>query len=181
MGHQVMNQPFVVFLLLLFFACSGNNSQIQQKKEPQAVAKVRDEQPRTDQQPIAEEPKKELPKRYIMVEKVPAEPLQPISYVAGGSELNETSFPLLEEVSTVLKNRPTMKIRIEVHTSRGGKESNNVKLSKKRAEEVYAYLIRSGVSGNQLTFQGYGSSKLLPGSKPTSLANNRTLFIILSQ
>lgn len=65
----------------------------------------------------------------------------------------------LQNIIKALEKSPDLKLEISGHTDRSGNENTNKLLSNKRAKYVYDYLIRKGVSANNLTFKGYGSSK----------------------
>jgi len=65
----------------------------------------------------------------------------------------------LKNVMRALEKSPDLKLEIGGHTDRSGNEATNKALSKKRAKYVYDYLIKQGVSSDNLTFRGYGSSK----------------------
>jgi len=97
--------------------------------------------------------------------KVTKEQQQKIDYAAKriqfefkSTEISSSSFQLLDEVVAILKSNPTLKIRIEGHTSGPVKESNTI-LSQKRADSVKEYLINKGIGSDRIVSIGMGSSK----------------------
>lgn len=66
--------------------------------------------------------------------------------------------PTLDSLADVLNKYPKTAIRIEGHTDNRGAESANLKLSKKRAENVGDCLIRRGVDASRVTTAFFGES-----------------------
>jgi len=88
------------------------------------------------------------------------------------------SEPLLEELTTVLKDNPTIKIAIEGHTDNTGKYKNNIKLSQGRAKSVMQELIKRGIDKNRMTSAGYGPDRPIDtNDTPEGRANNRRVDI----
>jgi len=73
---------------------------------------------------------------------------------------------VLDEGVSMLKQHPDKKVSIEGHTDWIGTEKYNMGLSLRRANSVKAYLIRKGISENQLSVTGFG--------KENPVADNRT-------
>jgi type IX secretion system PorP/SprF family membrane protein len=69
------------------------------------------------------------------------------------------SFEELKSLVDVLSIRLDIMIEIEGHTDNGGTEADNLELSKNRANEVKAYLIKNGVDENRVKTSYYGESK----------------------
>lgn len=69
------------------------------------------------------------------------------------------SFPLLNEVATILIDNPTITIRVEGHTDSRGGDSYNKQLSDRRAASVVEYLRGQGVDGSRMTSVGYGKER----------------------
>jgi outer membrane protein OmpA-like peptidoglycan-associated protein len=97
--------------------------------------------------------------------KITKEQQQKVEYAAKriqfefkSTALSPSSFPVLDEVADILKNNPTLKIRIEGHTSGPVKESNTV-LSQKRADSVKDYFVSKGIASDRIESIGMGSSK----------------------
>jgi hypothetical protein len=77
----------------------------------------------------------------------------------------ETNFtgPLHREVLDIvavrLKTDPLSTLIVSSNTDSNGDETHNLELSKKRAEEVKAYLVRSGIDGARIETIALGESK----------------------
>ncbi|MBW6484923.1 MAG: outer membrane beta-barrel domain-containing protein [Syntrophobacterales bacterium] len=66
----------------------------------------------------------------------------------------------INELATVLKKYPELKIAIEGHTDSIGKAAYNEKLSQRRAEAVMNYLIKqSEIAAARLSAKGYGEAR----------------------
>ena len=118
--------------------------------------------------------------------KVTKEQQQKIDYAAKriqfelkSTELLPSSFSVLDEVVDILKNNPTLSIRVEGHTSGPVKESNTI-LSQKRADSVKEYLVSKGISSNRIIAIGMGSSKHISkdGDKKENPEDRRVELII---
>ena len=77
------------------------------------------------------------------------------------STIKKESELSLNKIVEVLKNNTNMSITINAHTDNKGSESYNQKLSESRAKAAYQYLIKKGISANQLSYKGFGESELL--------------------
>lgn len=71
----------------------------------------------------------------------------------------ERSFEILREVGEVLKNNPTMRVRVEGHTDSQGSASYNLKLSAGRAKSVRDWLVNYGIDPSRLTAEGRGEEE----------------------
>ena len=65
----------------------------------------------------------------------------------------------LNNIVTVLKNNPGLKVRIEGHTDNIGSEKYNLDLSQKRANAVKNYLVGRGINSLRITTAGFGFSR----------------------
>ncbi|MCS7162161.1 MAG: OmpA family protein [Bacteroidia bacterium] len=65
----------------------------------------------------------------------------------------------LERVYQLLKEQPTLKVRIAGHTDSFGSDEYNQRLSENRARAVYEYLIQRGIPSERLSYIGYGESR----------------------
>jgi outer membrane exchange protein TraA len=124
------------------------------------------------------------PRKYINVTQEKIELLQKIQFATNKATINPgPSFELLDEVVSVLKSRPTMRVHIEGHTDSRGTLKWNMELSKMRAEAVRNYLVNKGVEGERLTFEGYGPTRPIGDNKTKAGQdkNRRTEFVIVQQ
>jgi len=63
---------------------------------------------------------------------------------------------VLDEVVTLLRDNPELRVEIEGHTDNIGSRDYNLDLSQRRAETVRRYLAQHGVAADRMTAQGYG-------------------------
>jgi OOP family OmpA-OmpF porin len=99
-------------------------------------------------------------------------------------ELKKESFLELDRLVTLLKKSNTMKIEISANTDNTGTEEYNDKLSIKRAEAVFNYLVaKTGVDKSRIVMKHYG--ELMPvASNATAKGrqlNRRVEFKILAK
>jgi type IX secretion system PorP/SprF family membrane protein len=83
----------------------------------------------------------------------------------------------LDNLVTIMKDNPNLKIEVAGHADQRGSESYNVWLSNKRSVAVRDYLISNGVGASQLEVKGYGEDS----SFPTLDENRRVEFKIISE
>ncbi|HXH18347.1 MAG TPA: OmpA family protein, partial [Chitinophagales bacterium] len=82
------------------------------------------------------------------------------------SKLRDDARPVLNNLVATLKHYPVI-IEIGGHTDEMGDTAYNMKLSLRRAEAVYNYLLREGIPKEQLTQKGYGETHpVAPNRKP---------------
>jgi OmpA-OmpF porin, OOP family len=85
--------------------------------------------------------------------------LQPIEFETGKAVIKPGSFPILDEVVTLMKARGSIKMGVYGHTDSRGIAANNLKLSGDRAASVVGYLVSKGVAASRLQSQGFGQTK----------------------
>jgi outer membrane protein OmpA-like peptidoglycan-associated protein len=96
-----------------------------------------------------------------------------LTFETGKAIIKNSSLPYLDELVVVLKKAPDWQLKIVGHTDNQGSDQINLSLSKKRAEAVKEYLIKSGVV-NQIVSDGLGESKpLADNNTPEGREKNR--------
>jgi outer membrane protein OmpA-like peptidoglycan-associated protein len=93
----------------------------------------------------------------------------------------------LEYIVNVMRDHPTMVIKIESHTDSRGSDRYNMKLSDRRAKSTRDYLLSRGIEASRIESAiGYGESQLLNEcangvkcSKEQHQLNRRSYFYIL--
>jgi OOP family OmpA-OmpF porin len=70
--------------------------------------------------------------------------------------LKTDSYPSMDKAAAEMKKDPTVKFVLNGNASAEGTDAHNMALSIERATSVKAYLVNSGVSGDNLTVKGYG-------------------------
>ena len=86
--------------------------------------------------------------------------VQNIHFKLNSSQLISDSFSELDKLAAFLKNRLSIKIKIEGHTDSSGELTYNQSLSLDRAKSVRDYLLSKGISNSRLAVEGKGA--LLP-------------------
>ena len=82
-----------------------------------------------------------------------------LKFKSGSAELTDSSLHQVQNIVTILKAYPKLKIKIGGYTDRTGDSVANLKLSQDRAEAVLNALRLSGANAAQLVgAEGYGSA-----------------------
>lgn len=98
------------------------------------------------------------------------------------STLKPEFKPTLNKVAGVLRDDPSLRIRVVGHTDSVGSETYNQQLSEKRARATADYLISQGVSSSQVSVEGRGESEpRASNSTADGRAQNRRVEIYLQQ
>ncbi len=108
--------------------------------------------------------------------------LQPIEFETGRAVIKPGSFPILDEVVTLMKSRGSIKMGVYGHTDSRGVAAMNLKLSGERAAAVMSYLVGHGIAKNRLQSEGFGQTKpIADNATDVGRAKNRRVeFKILS-
>ncbi len=107
-----------------------------------------------------------------------------IRFEFGSDRIDPRSFPLLDEVASVLKKNPDVgPVLIEGHTDNIGSREVNLNLSKRRAKSVVNYLIEKGIDAKRLRSDGFGFDRpVATNDTPLGRAKNRrTEFKLLEE
>lgn len=106
-----------------------------------------------------------------------------INFEVAKSDLLPSSYPILDQLASILLDNPTVTIEVQGHTDSDGSSSYNQRLSDARANSVRDYLINfKGISPNRLVARGYGESNLMISPERNSedkRLNRRVEFHIL--
>ncbi len=95
-----------------------------------------------------------------------------IEFEFNKADLVGNAFKILDNVMKKIKKYPTYSIIIEGHTDSIGGPEYNLKLSEKRADSVYNYMVDNGVNASQLTKKGIGLSRpVAPNTNPDGSDN----------
>ncbi|MES2617970.1 MAG: OmpA family protein [Bacteroidota bacterium] len=103
-----------------------------------------------------------------------------ILFDVNSATIKPESYGALKEIANVLKENPTVKIKIVGHTDSDGDDKANLELSKKRAQAVKDMLIKEfGIDASRMETDGKGES--VPAETNTTVeakANNRRVEFI---
>jgi len=100
-----------------------------------------------------------------------------VMFETASAKIQEQSFPILDEVYTVLSKNPTLgPVLVEGHTDNVGSRKYNLDLSKRRAASVVEYIVKKGpgVSASRMRSQGFGFDRPVDtNATPLGRAKNR--------
>jgi outer membrane protein OmpA-like peptidoglycan-associated protein len=93
------------------------------------------------------------------------------------------SYPVLDQVAQVMRERPTAVVRVEGHTDSFGSDSYNQSLSERRSHAVVRYLIQKGIQSERLEAVGFGESRPIASNDTEQgrAKNRRTEFHIVRE
>ncbi len=103
-----------------------------------------------------------------------------ILFDVGSANIQPQSMGIIRQISQVLQQEPSMKLKIVGHTDADGSEESNLKLSKDRAEAVKNALVSVySVSTDRLVSEGKGESEPVgDNNTPDGKAQNRRVEFI---
>jgi len=85
--------------------------------------------------------------------------LKGIQFQTGKDIIKSSSYGILNNVVSIMKENPSYKLVINGHTDSSGDDAKNMILSQKRANSVMKYLTDKGINASRLTAKGYGETK----------------------
>jgi outer membrane protein OmpA-like peptidoglycan-associated protein len=105
---------------------------------------------------------------------------QAIYFESGRAIIRRVSFEILDVVAKVLRENPTMTVRIEGHTDSQGDDRRNLALSRRRADAVRRYLVAAGIEGSRMVAEGYGETQPIADNRTGDgrVQNRRVEFVI---
>jgi outer membrane protein OmpA-like peptidoglycan-associated protein len=84
--------------------------------------------------------------------------LRGVNFDFDKSEIRADAAVVLDEVVTLLSDKPDVQVRVEGHTDATGPDAYNQGLSERRAASVRKYLVDHGIEASRLTSVGFGES-----------------------
>ena len=92
----------------------------------------------------------------------------------------------LAKIVAIMKEYPTMKVDVRLHTDSRGSDKYNLALSERRAKSTIKWIVSHGIKKNRITGKGYGETQLVNGcandvpcTEEEHQANRRSEFIII--
>jgi outer membrane protein OmpA-like peptidoglycan-associated protein len=103
---------------------------------------------------------------------------QNILFATGSYQLPGDASVELDKLVQVLTDNPGLKVEISGHTDNVGKAEDNLLLSANRAKSIVDYLQQQGISGQRLSYKGYGATQPVAdnGTAEGRAKNRRTTF-----
>tara|TARA_B000000557_G_C20782523_1_gene447160 strand:- start:7 stop:1512 length:1506 start_codon:yes stop_codon:yes gene_type:complete len=110
---------------------------------------------------------------HVKVEAQEIKPLRPVEFETGSDVIREGSYSLLDEVVTASSEYGVSKLLVGGHTDDVGSDSDNMRLSQRRADAVKRYLETKKI-GAELLAIGFGETRpLVEGQDEEARAQNR--------
>ncbi len=132
---------------------------------------------------IAEE-KELLPSKFKKAKKGEIIKIEHIYFFRNSEKIINRSMPLLNELYTILKTNPKLKIEIHGHIC-CNTNTKDTKLSVKRAQYIFSYLLEKEILVNRLSYKGFGSArpvyKIPEKNEAERLANRRVEILIVDK
>jgi protein translocase SecG subunit len=101
-----------------------------------------------------------------------------LKFASGKKVLTPDSADQLNNIVSILKAYPQVKLKVGAYTDNTGIAANNLKLSQERAEHVKDQLIKLGVVADRLTAEGYGDQHAVaPNDTEENRAKNRRISL----
>lgn len=106
--------------------------------------------------------------------------LKNVLFKTDSYQLEETSFPELQEVVQLMKKDLEIHAVIKGHTDNVGSSTYNKDLSQKRAQAVVDYLVNNGIDAKRLVAKGVGEKEPIASNdnEEGRQQNRRTEFVI---
>ncbi|MHC1706397.1 MAG: OmpA family protein [Bacteroidales bacterium] len=101
-----------------------------------------------------------------------------VYFDTGSDKIKDESLPRLDELVSIVKKYPGLKITVEGHTDNVGSDDSNLKLSQDRVNSVKKYLTSKGIDAGRITATGYGETKpITTNDTPEGRSKNRRVEI----
>lgn len=103
-----------------------------------------------------------------------------ILFDSGSDKIKAESYGTLKDIANVLKENPTVQVKIIGHTDSDGDENNNLELSKKRAQSVKEALTKEfAIDTSRMQTDGKGESEPTDKNETTvGKSNNRRVEFV---
>jgi OmpA-OmpF porin, OOP family len=102
-----------------------------------------------------------------------------INFDTGRSTLKPESKTIIEQIVTMLKENPDLKLSVEGHTDNVGTPASNKTLSEERAKSVVAAIVGQGIGFERLGTSGYGQDKpIADNNTEEGRAKNRRVELV---
>lgn len=99
-----------------------------------------------------------------------------VNYQTGNATIAESSFALLDQISSAAERCPNTRFEVAGHSDSVGSLNFNTKLSLARAQAVVDYLVNNGLSSQQFTAKGYGPTQpIADNASEEGRARNRRI------
>ncbi|MDF1695681.1 MAG: OmpA family protein [Saprospiraceae bacterium] len=105
-----------------------------------------------------------------------------LTFPTGSAIIDESSAIEVDNLASILKAYPNVKINVSGYTDNQGNSENNKALSEKRAESVKARLVAKGISETRIATAGYGAENpVASNDTEEGRAKNRRIEVAISK
>ena len=115
-----------------------------------------------------------------VLERGTAVALPSLYFTQSTADLLPTSRPTLDALARELRRHPALRLEIAGHTDNVGEASQNLRLSRQRAQVVRRYLVQQGIDSLRLTARGYGGTRPVANNNdPQQRPRNRRVEVVV--
>jgi outer membrane protein OmpA-like peptidoglycan-associated protein len=166
-----MSRLTSVFVFGFLFAAACG-SKAPPPAEPMSPAEEQETEP-----VVKEEPKNLDIQRNV----IRLKPGTTILFDTNSDKLQDASFPILDEVASVMEQNGRLRVRVEGHTDNTGSADHNKDLSNRRAASVREYLVTKGIPADRLESTGCGQDVAIVANdtEDNRAMNRRVEFVIM--
>lgn len=82
-----------------------------------------------------------------------------IQFETGSANLLGMSYPVLDQVVSIMRQYPGYSLSIGGHTDSQGNDANNMALSERRSLTCFNYLVSKGIERTRMSYAGYGETR----------------------
>jgi OOP family OmpA-OmpF porin len=102
-----------------------------------------------------------------------------INFDTDKSTLKPEGQTVVDEILSLLKSNPDLKLAIEGHTDNAGSADHNQKLSTDRSNTILKFLTSKGIAAGRLTAAGFGAERpLVANDSEANMAKNRRVELV---
>jgi len=102
-----------------------------------------------------------------------------LTFATGKSDIEPASLPMVEQITSLLKDNPGLAVSVEGHTDNVGTPQSNKLLSEQRAKAVMAAVVKGGVAATRMSAVGWGQEKPMADNRTEDgRAKNRRVEIV---
>lgn len=103
-----------------------------------------------------------------------------INFETGKATLTTSSYPMLDEVVSILNEYVDYNLKMGGHTDAVGKDASNLTLSQARVDAVKAYLVSKGIADTRVVATGFGEVRpVASNANSAGRAKNRRVELQL--
>lgn len=102
-----------------------------------------------------------------------------VNFDVDKARLRADASAIIDEISTLLRANPSLRLSIDGHTDNSGSADHNLALSSERAAAVVAALVGNGIQATRLQSRGFGPNQpVADNSAEAGRARNRRVELV---